>query len=241
MITTALQFSGGKDSLAILHLWRDKLDETVVMWVNTGAAYPNTVKQMKTLRQTVPHFLEIPSNQPQQIRDNGFPSDIVPIHFTNFGLNVHTMDYSRPVRIQASFSCCFENIWRPMHEAVKQLGVSQVIRGQRNAERYKNPIHDGHVEDGITYRFPIEDWTDDQVMKYLLDNNVEIPSYYKDGEGKSHDCWSCTAYLDEDSGRIHNLPSIQRADVIERLKKIKRAVALQVEPMEQILDYYWEV
>ena len=39
-----LSFSGGKDSLACLHLCRPYRDKLTVAWVNTGAAFPHIVE-----------------------------------------------------------------------------------------------------------------------------------------------------------------------------------------------------
>jgi 3'-phosphoadenosine 5'-phosphosulfate sulfotransferase (PAPS reductase)/FAD synthetase len=48
-----LQFSGGKDSLACLLLLRPWWDRLTVMWVNTGAAFPETLELMEAVRSRV--------------------------------------------------------------------------------------------------------------------------------------------------------------------------------------------
>lgn len=237
MITTALQFSGGKDSLAILHLYRDQLDTILVAWVNTGAAYPATIAQMNAIAQTVPHFLEIQSDQPAQIEEYGFPSDVVPLHSTSIGRA--WVKSETTYRIQDSFNCCAANRWLPMRTVMKERGITKVIHGQRRAEKYTVPITNGIVIDGVEYILPIEDWTDAQVFAYLKENNVSLPDYYAKGEGKSHDCWSCTGYLDEDQSRIRNLPREQYAEVMRRLDTIDEAITLHSVPRKRILEN-WE-
>mgnify|MGYP001605678147 CR=1 FL=1 len=231
-ITTALQFSGGKDSLTILHLWRHKLDETMVVWVNTGASYPSVIEQMKGIKNTVPNFLEVKTDQPAQIEANGYPTDLVPLHFTVQGRAVRETD--QLYRIQDTFSCCSANIWQPMYQATKQLGVSVVLRGQRDSEKYKNPIRSGYVEAGITYIYPIQEWSEADVFAYLRKNNIPIPEYYA-YEMHSRDCWNCTGYLDEAAGRIASLPPGQREEVIHRLHYINAAIESQAQPLKQIL------
>lgn len=233
MITTALQFSGGKDSLALLHLWREKLDHTLVCWVNTGAAYHETIRQMNEIQAQVPHFMEINSNQPGDVEVNGYPTDLVPLHFTPQGRLY--VDTDIHYRLQDSFRCCGTNIWLPLHQAMKEQGITTVLRGQKNVDKYKAPYKSGYVEDGITYIFPLENWTDDQVFKYLNDNNIPLPAYYLDNERKSHDCWSCTGYLDEDAGRIANLPTDQRSEVLYRLRQINAAIRVQAKPGNKVL------
>lgn len=234
-ITTALQFSGGKDSLALLHLWREKLDHTLVCWVNTGASYPETLKQMRQLKETVPHFLEITSDQPAQVEQDGYPVDLVPLHFTPLGREMVADSYNKFFKFQDTFRCCSANIWQPLHQAMKDNGVTTVIRGQKNSDKYKTVYRSGYVEDGIMYIFPLENWTDEDVYAYLRNNNVSLPKHYSKGERKSHDCWSCTGYLDEDAGRIANLPPNRREEVLRRLQVIDNITEYQASPLKQIL------
>lgn len=231
MLTTALQFSGGKDSLACLHLWRDRLDETVVMWVNTGAAYPETIAQMERIRKWVPHFHEVRTDQPDDIARCGWPTDVVPTLNTYWGLLSTGKDAPK---MRSFIECCASNIWFPLNRAVRALGLTRVVRGQRREERRRSPVRSGHVEDGIEYVFPIEDWTSDQVMSYLRSVNADIPSYYE-SEPTSRDCWSCTAYLDESAARIRNLPEPLREVVMLRVRTIRDAVSSEMRFADEVL------
>lgn len=233
-ITTALQFSGGKDSLAILHMYRDQLDEIVVAWVNTGAAYPEVQREMARIAKKVPHFLVVRGNQPEQIRKNGYPSDIVPINYSPIGR--YFVKKAETFRIQSAFDCCAANMWDPLTRTMALMGVKRVIRGQRADEQYKNPaIKNGTVLDGIEYVLPLETWTAEQVFKYLRDHGIELPSYYS-SEVTSHDCWNCTAYLDSYVKRIQNLPPPARAEVQRRLKEINRAIELESAPLKRLIE-----
>lgn len=227
----ALQFSGGRDSLALLYLMKPWWDETLVTWTNTGAAYTSTIELMNNIRSLVPHFLEIKTNQPMQVALYGYPTDVVPLHCTFGG---HAYHGPKNIMLQDSFSCCNANIWQPMHEAMKRRGITTILRGQRRGERYKNPLPGGTVVDGITVLYPIEGWTTQRVDWFLKDNNVEIPSYYAT-ELKSHDCWSCTGYLDEDGGRIANLPLEQRLVVQDRLQRIYETTLVEMQPLYDIV------
>lgn len=223
----ALQFSGGKDSLACLYLLRERWADPdfCVVWVNTGASYPEVETFVRSF--TGVRMVEVPSNQPEFIEKHGFPSDVVPIAYTEVG---HSIGLKSPFLVSDYLSCCAANLWRPMSEAMTRLGVTTVYRGQRNDETRRSPIVDGHVENGITYRFPIHDWTEERVFEYLREVGAPIPAYYKT-EKSSRDCWSCTAYLDENRERIANLPSEQREVVMGRLAMIRSAVSEVLCPM----------
>jgi 3'-phosphoadenosine 5'-phosphosulfate sulfotransferase (PAPS reductase)/FAD synthetase len=232
-ITTALQFSGGKDSLAILHMYRDQLDGIVVVWVNTGAAYPEVQKEMARLAKKIPHFLVVKGNQQENIRRNGYPSDIVPIRYSPVGR--YFIKSAETFKMQSAFDCCSSNMWEPLAKTMRLMGIKTVIRGQRRDEQYKNPlVFDGAVVDGIKYVLPLETWTAEQVFQYLRDNEVKLPDYYSD-EVTSHDCWSCTAYLDAYQTRIQKLPPAARAEVKRRLVEIQQAIDATSAPLKRLL------
>lgn len=193
-----LQYSGGKDSIACLFLLRPYWEKLIVLWVNTGAAFPETIEHMAIVAQLVPNFLEVKSDQPAQIAKHGNPSDLVSWWDTPLGRSI---DGSRITRAQTPTSCCKENIWVPMHEATMRLNPTVIIRGQRNAEQRKGPARNGQVQDGVRYWFPIEDWSDDDVYFYLREIGAPLPANYE-YMNTSLDCWSCTAYLDENDGKF---------------------------------------
>ncbi len=231
--TAALQYSGGKDSRVILHMHKEILDEILVVWANTGAAYPAVLEHMAEVAKSVPHFMEVRGQQPENIEKYGYPSDVVPINYSPLGREWVKKPYD--FKIQSAFDCCARNMWHPLNSAMIQCGIKTVIRGQRRDEQYTARLTNGAVDNqGITYLLPIEDWTEAQVFEYLKTHNIEIPEYYA-SEVTSHDCWNCTAYLGSYEKRIANLPDDKRAEVNRRLKAIAVAVETEMAPLKNIL------
>ena len=231
--TTALQFSGGKDSLACLYLLRPVWQHIYVVWVNSGAAYPETVEQMAQIRALVPHFIEVNADQPSQIAREGFPSDLVPISFTRFGQDTRPQN---DTRIQPWVTCCRDNLWIPLHKTMLDLGITTIIRGQKTTDYRTAPLKSGSVIDGIEYLFPIEDWTDQDVMDYLIAEGVTVPAYYEWSD-TSLDCTTCTAYLDERRHELWNMqfvhPEIWK-EVEPRLRAIAAAVETEYEALREL-------
>lgn len=188
----ALHFSGGKDSLACLHLLRHYWHKLTVYWVDTGAAFPETVALMERVAAMVPSFARVAGNQPGVIEAFGIPSDMVPVDATPIGL----MAKGRGIAIQDRYSCCMRSMWAPMRERMEQDRVTLVIRGQKNADQLRVPVPSGYIEGGIEYLFPLQDWDDAQVMAYLRDNGIEIPRFYETLRS-SPDCMTCSAYWEE--------------------------------------------
>jgi phosphoadenosine phosphosulfate reductase len=222
----ALMFSGGKDSLACLHLMEQFLDKVLVVWVNTGANFPEIEALMAETRSKVPNFLEIKTNQPESIKQRGYPVDVLPVNYTVLGQSVTNI---KDFKLQGYFDCCSENFWIPCDREMRKLGVTGIIRGQRNSESHRAPIKSGHIEDGIEYYLPIESWTDTEVIDYLRSKDVVIDERLSMNHS-SLDCWNCTAYLAESSERFKyikkNHPSKYQS-IVEIVKKIDNVITAE--------------
>lgn len=230
----ALQFSGGKDSLACLYLLKDFWEQIYVVWVNTGACYEETMIQMGEIKKMVPHFVEVKSNQPLDIKNNGFPTDILPVPNSHGGIDVKPLD----VKLQPWTACCWSNLWNPMDHAMKELEVTLIIRGQKSSDYRTAPLKSGDVIDGTEYIFPLEQWSNDDCFEYLKSINVEIPSWYKWSD-TSLDCWDCTACLDERGKELSNMPKIfpKKWEIVKsRLLLIERESKREMNILGEILN-----
>ena len=233
-----LHFSGGKDSLACLYLLRPYWDRLTVMWCNTGDAFPETHRQMERISAMVPHFVEVAGDLPNQQEECGPPADLLPVWNSVYGRAVD--EGHSPFRVQDPLSCCSANIWQPVAEATKLLGFTLVIRGQRSAESRKGLIRSGHVEAGVRYWFPIEDWTSTDVMAYLKEEGVELPLHYQYVDS-SLDCQMCTAYLNENRGKfayIREQHPVLHARLRERFAYIMNAVNAESAHMLAVMEEF---
>lgn len=192
-----LAFSGGKDSWACLWLNKDKLPEITVIWVNTGKNYPELLETIEKAKLMCPNFIELTVDRDGQNAYNGLPADVVPVNWTRMG-QVFTGD--KAVTVQPYFQCCYENIGRNLQKFCKDVGITELIRGQRLSEAHKSPARDGSVVDGITYRQPIENWSEAQVTEYV-GRHMDLPTHFRFAHS-SMDCYDCTAYTKESQDRI---------------------------------------
>lgn len=201
-------------------------------WMNTGAAFPESQALMERVSKLVPHFIEVKSDVMTDVLRNGWPVDVLPISHTPQGLHD-----GLSIRLRSWFDCCANNMWYPMQAKMRELGVTEIIRGQRKTEHYKSPLRDGNVVEGVTYRFPIQNWTEQQVFEYLTARGVEIPAYY-DYTHTSLDCWLCTAYLDVKGGQVRYMKEHhpnKHAVLIDKLTEIRTAIDRANQPLHESL------
>lgn len=218
----ALQFSGGKDSLACLYLMERFWNVLTVYWLNTGDAFPETIERMARIRELVHNFVEIQGCQPQVIEQYGIPSDIVPANSTEMGILANG---GHGVLIQDRYSCCARSLMIPMHQKMIDDGITLIIRGQKDSDRLKGSYKSGDVENGIQVFYPIESWTDERVLHYLKTCGRELPEFYEDMD-QSPDCMTCSGYWEEGVSKyLKNHHPEHHKIYMFRLNQISHAVA----------------
>jgi 3'-phosphoadenosine 5'-phosphosulfate sulfotransferase (PAPS reductase)/FAD synthetase len=197
-----LQFSGGKDSTACLHLLEPWWHKLHVVWVNPGSPYPEMIEQMAHMRALVPHFHEVLGDQPAWVEQFGHPVDVVPLWHTNWGQSMR----QEPTRRFHSFlECCHQNLWNPLAQSIIDLGATLVIRGQKIGDPMVTKFPSGYTENGVTYVFPIHDWDDARVFAYLDEVGAYVPRQYAEGADSSFDCWNCCAYGSHSEQRFKHM------------------------------------
>ncbi len=218
----ALMFSGGRDSIACLKLCAEFLPQITVVWVNPGNPYPETVEQMRKVREGVPHFEVVMGQQPEFIRKNGYPLDLVPIGMTALGRTFRRVDGISAVSF---IDCCATNMWQPAAEHIASAGYTGVIRGDKRADELKPPLDSGDTRGGVEFLFPLESWTEDDVTRFV---GGELPASYRRGVRTSLDCMNCTAYLSHNAERIRDLATVD-PEAHAEVRAVLRSAAEEIE------------
>jgi len=110
----------------------------MVMWVNTGEAFPETLEQMELVKKMCPNFTEVQTNAKQQIDERGFPVDVLPMKNEK---EVQFYTNTQIIPLQSFLSCCMANLMLPLHEATKLYGATLISRGQKLADKHKSSLH----------------------------------------------------------------------------------------------------
>jgi 3'-phosphoadenosine 5'-phosphosulfate sulfotransferase (PAPS reductase)/FAD synthetase len=194
----ALQFSGGKDSLACLYLLKPWWDKLVVLWGNPGDEFPEIAAQIQRIGKLV-RVVEVRGNS-RYDSAAAYPVDVLPLRATPVGRAIEPE--GARVTLQSKFDCCWRNFWQPMTEKVKELGITLLIRGQRDSEFLRAPIRDDSRDpSGAEIFLPIREWSQQDVVDYLVSQDVELPVYYQ-YMSAGPKCLHCTAWLDDQKGKL---------------------------------------
>lgn len=190
--------------MACLLLNRAYLHEIMVLWANTGKNYPEALAFVESMRDLCPNWIEVKTDRASQWARNGYPSDVVPVDWTAMG---QSFTDKKPVMIQSYLQCCFENIGGALWAKSVELGATEIIRGQRADESHRSTANDGNVQNGITFRHPIEQWTKAEVLQFIEAELGELPLHFS-LDHSSMDCYDCTAFASHSVDRAQHTKSV---------------------------------
>lgn len=186
------QFSGGRDSTAALYLMRRCWSFMTVYHLDTGDQFPETRAVVEAVNQDVP-IVRIHTDVHAVREQYGMPSDLVPVDNTEVGRMVS----GRQVKLQSRYDCCWRSLMAPMHQRMRDDGITLLVRGQRDDEYASPPKRSGDTGDGMEVLYPIEGWSGDQVSEYLRENGLPLAPFYEQGARRAPECMGCTAWWDE--------------------------------------------
>lgn len=212
---TALQFSGGRDSLAMLLLLRPLWDQLTVYYCDAGDAYPETRALIARVRATVPHFVQVEGHVLEVSENRGWATDVAAAGANWIG----------GVRMIDRYECCFHSIMWPLHERMRADGMALLLRGQRDSDVPRSPVRHLEMVDGMTVGYPIGSWSAEQVERYILAHGWAVPPFYAAGANTASDCMHCTGWLEHNSiPYLEQHHPVVAAVVNARLRQIRIAV-----------------
>ena len=189
-----IQYSGGKDSTALLYYMKDQLDTLDVVFVETGATFPHVVQfirdtcdKLKANLIVIRPIMDVDSYTLQY----GLPSDLVPVERT---FEMAGFLQNKPEQLLQSYmTCCGQMIYKPMADYISDNEIQLVYRGSKRSD-VRVGVGPSYKENGVTYISPLWEWSDKDVYTFLSDNGIMLPEHYKE-INDSIDCWLCTAHF----------------------------------------------
>jgi 3'-phosphoadenosine 5'-phosphosulfate sulfotransferase (PAPS reductase)/FAD synthetase len=195
-----LQFSGGKDSTALLYALRPWLHRIEVVHLDTGGQLPHVAEHVQKVAAAVGVKMTVvrpPEPVMQFTERTGLPADVLSIWRTP-GLAWLDRDGVGQL-VQPAMTCCYAMIFHPLMEHLAATAATLVLRGAKACDARRG-VPSGTVEAGIEVQNPLWHWTDDDVFAYLRQVGAPVLPHYAAGVNDGIDCWGCTAFLTADYG-----------------------------------------
>lgn len=212
-----VSFSGGKDSLVLLHLVRTIYPDVPAVFANTGIEFPEQVQFVRTFTNVtevfpIKHFPKIikedgivyPSKEvAMYVNDakkgskyaiNGFKGLDTKGNENRYKARFKRWAYLLECGVKISPVCCELMKEKPLRDYEKQNGRSPII-GTRAEESFRRAV--GWMKSGCNSfsngrakSTPLSLWVESDVMRYINDNELELSAMYKVGM-KRTGCMFC--------------------------------------------------
>jgi 3'-phosphoadenosine 5'-phosphosulfate sulfotransferase (PAPS reductase)/FAD synthetase len=218
----ALQFSGGKDSLALVYLLRPHWDKLTIYHVDTGDLLPEVREIVDMVAGMVPDFRRIETDSTTFMHTFGLPTDLRPCSSTAIGLSLGLSKQ----RLVDRFDCCAFNLMAPMHKRMVEDRVPLVIRGTKRADTSRMAAVSGDTSLGYELWLPLQDWSHDEVFEYLRAVDAPICRVYEH-KVNAPECATCTGWWNE--GRTEYLKKYH-PDLYQIYRAKLAVVAAEVAP-----------
>lgn len=188
-------FSGGKDSLALVHLLEEYWDWLTILHINTGRLLPEINEVVESVKALVPNFHQIDTNVDKWQAENGLPTDIMPTSSTTVGIAFGMSN----IKLVDRWTCCGANLWNPATKYILDNNVDVVIRGTKQCDSKRLPHNGGKTSEGYYLWLPLNEWSHAEVFAFLKARGTHLPRLY-DYQINSPECATCPAWLSENRG-----------------------------------------
>jgi phosphoadenosine phosphosulfate reductase len=217
----ALCFSGGKDSLACVHLLKEHLDNVTIYHLDTGDLLPEMMDSVARVEAFAPHFVRVTTDVAAFIERFGLPTDLLPHSSHPIGRKMG--EYT--TRLIGRYDCCWINLMQPLYQRVLADGNTLLIRGTKAVDMNRLPLQSGELSDGIELYYPLQDWSNAAVLAFLHQHDIPVPRLY-DYMVNAPECARCSAWWGE--GRAAYLKRFYPAlwdEYADRLRAVAAEIA----------------
>ncbi|GJE53208.1 Phosphoadenosine phosphosulfate reductase [Methylobacterium tardum] len=185
-----LGFSGGKDSLALLHVCEPWRDRVTLLWSNTGymaahmAAFVRGHGERWRLVEVSPE-----RDMLDDWSEHGTPVDVVAIG------HLEGLDWNSP-RVRPWPLCCRQNRMAPLVAYLARFERPCVLlNGQRQSDKGTTPERMAEImSSNVTTAMPLWAWSTSDVLTYLAAHAIPLPPHHGVFQG-SMECAVCPADL----------------------------------------------
>lgn len=182
-----LAFSGGKESVALAHMLRPWRERVTLLWTNTGVMAAHMIEFVRAYRDHGWTLEELHSpNLAEHWQAAGTPAEVFPLANVN--------GEAEP-RLQPWLHCCGVIRQGPINAFLRaQDGPTCLINGQRRLDAGATVAGlKSQLPATVEVAMPLMDWSEADVMAYVAQHGLTLPSQYAAGYADSLECLPCPA------------------------------------------------
>ena len=197
-----LGFSGGKDSLALLHLAKPLRERVTLLWSNTGYMAAHMAGFVRGFGERW-RLVEV-SPERDMLDDwgeHGTPVDVVAIE------HLEGLDWRTP-RVRPWPLCCSTNRTGPLSAYLARFEKPCILlNGQRQSDKGTTPQRMAEImSSNVETVMPLWTWGTSDVLTYLAAHAIPLPPHHDVFQG-SMECAICPA--DIKPGRLRVLDQFE--------------------------------
>lgn len=234
-----ISFSGGKDSTVLMHIVREEFPNMPAVFVNTGLEYPEIQEFAKSfdnvtvaypnigfkdvivkygypiLSKVISHNISVARRNPNgRVMKNIFSEDKKGVYAMHKWLPVTKADFL------VSEKCCDVIKKAPFNKKGKYPFVATLACESKNRRdnwmKYGCNMFDANHPKSN----PMSFWTENDVLQYIYENNIEICSVYGDISVQGGN-WHLIIQIANSAQQVANEPAVFSADTVAIWKKVK--------------------
>ena len=212
-----VSFSGGKDSTVLLHIVRSMYPDVEAVFSNTGLEYPEIIKFVKTFDNVT--IIKPEKTFKKVIEEKGYPvvsksvANCVRLAKKNIEEGKETLrvrqirglekgsiynkgkwEFLLDAPFKISEECCNELKKKPMKKFDKESGKVPFVAtmASEGGVREGAYLKTGCNAYNIGKSQPMGFWTEQDVLEYIVSNNIEIASVYGEIIKNNKEAWETT-------------------------------------------------
>lgn len=202
-----ISFSGGKDSTVLLHIAREVYPDIPAVFFNTGLEFPEVVSHVKTFNNVTMVRPELTFKQVIDKFGWVYPNKDVAekIYYARSGTRYAVMAmqglnldgseswfrqrYKRwewliGKDVLISHRCCDELKKKPAHKFAKKTGLKPIVATLAEESNFRKQawlkVGCNSFVAGCEMSKPMSFWTEQDVLSYIKQNSITIPTIYGD-------------------------------------------------------------